>query len=79
MKSGFALLACAGVLALGLPTLSLAQKTLSLGGSGPADFPIPLDGAVSKVPAIDPATVQGLPSAHDYRPPRGLASRPPTS
>jgi dienelactone hydrolase len=72
MKSGFALLACAGVLALALPTLALAQKTISLGGGGPAEFPIPLNGGGPKVPAIDPATVQGLPSAHDYRPPQGI-------
>ncbi|HZZ31358.1 MAG TPA: alpha/beta fold hydrolase [Phenylobacterium sp.] len=74
MKSGFALLACVGMLALALvlPTLALAQKTISLGGGGPAEFPIPLNGGGPKVPAIDPATVQGLPSAHDYRPPQGI-------
>ena len=72
MKSGFALLACAGALALALPSLALAQRTISLGGSGPADFPIPLDGAAPKGPSIDPATVQGLRSVHDYRPPEGV-------
>ena len=72
MTSRFALLACAGALALAAPTLALAQKTLSLGGGGPEQFPIPLDGGGPKVPAIDPATLQGLPSAHDYRPPEGI-------
>lgn len=72
MKSGFALLACAGVLALAWPTVAPAQRTISLGGSAPAEVPIPLDGRRPKVPAIDPATVQGLPSGHDYRPPEGI-------
>ena len=58
MKSGFALLACAGTLALALPTL--------------AQSPIPLGGGAPKVAAIDPATAQGLPSARDYRPPEGI-------
>jgi dienelactone hydrolase len=75
MKSGFALLARAGVLALALPTLALAQTTISLGGGGPAQFPIPLNGGAPKVPAIDPATLQGLPSARDYRPPEGIGFR----
>jgi dienelactone hydrolase len=72
MKSGFALLACTGVLALAWPTVAPAQRTISLGGSAPAEVPIPLDGGGPKVPAIDPATLQGLPSAHDYRPPEGI-------
>jgi dienelactone hydrolase len=62
MKSGFALLVCAGVLALALPTLALAQSSapISLGGGGP------------EAAAVDPATAQGLPSARDYRPPEGV-------
>jgi uncharacterized protein len=72
MKSRFALLACAAVVALTWPTVAPAQRTISLGGSAPADVPIPLDGGGPKVPAIDPATLQGLPSAHDYRPPQGI-------
>ncbi|THD72136.1 CocE/NonD family hydrolase [Phenylobacterium sp.] len=72
MKSGFALLACAGVLVLALPTFALARTTISLGGGGPAQLPIPLNGGAPRVPAIDPATLQGLSSARDYRPPEGI-------
>ncbi|THD64405.1 CocE/NonD family hydrolase [Phenylobacterium sp.] len=61
MKSGFARWACGGVLALALPALALAQARISLSGGSPA-----------KAPAVDPATVQGLPSASDYRPPGGI-------
>jgi fermentation-respiration switch protein FrsA (DUF1100 family) len=54
-----------GALALLLNTLALAAigQTLSLqdpGASGP------------KVAAVDPATLQDLPSARDYRPPEGI-------
>jgi dienelactone hydrolase len=72
MKSGFALLACTGVLALAWPTVAPAQRTISLGGSAPAQVPIPQDSGGPKVPGIDPATLQGLPSARDYRPPEGI-------
>ncbi|HLZ73456.1 alpha/beta hydrolase [Phenylobacterium sp.] len=71
MRSGFAPLACAGVLALAWPTAAPAQRTISLGGSAP-DAPFPLTDAGPKVPAVDPATLQGLPSARDYRPPDGI-------
>jgi dienelactone hydrolase len=62
MKSGFALLACAGALAVALPTSSLAQS-----------FAAQNSGAAAKAAAIDPATVKGLPSARDYRPPQGVS------
>jgi len=63
MKSGLALLVCGGALALAFA--ASAQKTVSLqGGDAPKDAP--------KVAAVDPATVQGLPSARDYRPPEGI-------
>ena len=57
-----------GALALILGSVALAAsaQTLSLqdpGSSGP------------KVQAVDPATVQDLPSARDYRPPEGIAFR----
>lgn len=71
MTFRLALLVCAGALALSWPTVAPAQRTISLGGSAP-DVPIPLDDGGPKVPAIDPATLQGLPSAHDYRPPEGI-------
>ena len=75
MRPGSALLACAGVFALAwptvAPTVAFAQRTISLGGSAP-DAPFPLDAAGPKIPAVDPATVQGLPSAHDYHPPEGI-------
>ncbi|HEX5263536.1 MAG TPA: alpha/beta hydrolase, partial [Phenylobacterium sp.] len=55
---------CGGVLALALPTLGLAQS------------PIPLsDGGGPRIAAVDPATMQGLPSARDYRPPDGIGFR----
>ena len=72
-------MACAGVLALAwptvVPTVALAQRTISLGGSAPADAvaPIPLDRSGPRIPAVDPATLQGLPSARDYHPPEGIA------
>ena len=69
-------MACAGLLALAgstvAPGLAMAQRTISLGGSGPADAPAPLDVTKSKIPAINPATVQGLPAARDYLPPEGV-------
>jgi dienelactone hydrolase len=59
MKSGFALLACAGALSVALTSPTLAQS------------PAPQNSA-AKVAAVDPATVQGLASARDYRPPQGI-------
>ncbi len=61
MKSGFALLACCGVLAVASPTLALAQSPAPQNNSG-----------ASKDAAVDPATVQGLASARDYRAPEGI-------
>jgi dienelactone hydrolase len=65
MKSGFALLACAGALAVALPAPSLAQPAVQ--------SPAPQDSGAAKAAAIDPATVKGLASARDYRPPQGIA------
>src|SRR5215831_13191032 len=59
MKSGLALLVSSVVLAA-LQTVALAQS------SGPKN-----SSGASKV-AIDPATAQGLASAHEYRPPEGI-------
>lgn len=59
MKSGLALLVCGGALAVSFA--ALGQTTVSLGGSAPA------------IAAIDPATIQDLPSSRDYRPPEGIA------
>jgi len=56
------LLACGAALAA---AAGAAAQTLSL--QGDADGP--------KVPAVDPATVQDLPSARDYRAPDGVAFR----
>src|SRR5215831_1046767 len=61
MKSGFIQFACAGVLAVALQTLAFAQSQAPQKNSGGA----------SKV-AADPATVQDLASAHNYRPPEGI-------
>ncbi|MGZ6015729.1 MAG: hypothetical protein ACXWKM_08275, partial [Phenylobacterium sp.] len=73
MKSGFALLVCAGVLALGTPMPALAQRTISLGGSGPQEeFPTSLKPSGPRVPAVDPATLKGLPAARDYQAPQGV-------
>ncbi|HTE41298.1 MAG TPA: alpha/beta fold hydrolase, partial [Steroidobacteraceae bacterium] len=58
MKSVLSRLGWAGVLAATLHTLAFAQLPQNSGGA-------------SKV-AADPATVQGLASAHDYRPPEGI-------
>ena len=64
MKFGFALLACCGALAVALLPVGLAQS------------PAPqISGVASKGAAVDPATVQGLASAHDYRPPEGIGFR----
>lgn len=61
MKFGFALLACGAVLTVASPTLAAAQSPAPQNGGG-----------ASKGAAVDPATVQGLASAHDYRPPQGI-------
>jgi fermentation-respiration switch protein FrsA (DUF1100 family) len=56
-----------GALALALSAVAFAadaQRTVSLQDAG---------NAAPNVPAVDPATVQGLPSARDYRPPEGIA------
>ena len=69
MRSRLALLVCSGALALtcvGLPFAALAQRTLSLQGAPDAPKDVP------KIPAFDPATVQGLPAARDYHPPEGI-------
>src|SRR6185312_15159062 len=71
MKSRLALLACGGALAFACAAVG---QTKSLGnndgGPGvPGNIP-PASGP--KVPAVDPATVQGLASARDYRPPEGV-------
>ncbi|HEX5263585.1 MAG TPA: alpha/beta fold hydrolase [Phenylobacterium sp.] len=60
MKSHLALCVCGGALAVAFS--ALAQ-------------PGPLQGtdSASKDAAVDPATVQGLPSARDYHPPEGVA------
>ena len=42
---------------------AVAQRTVSLQGPG---------GNAPNAPAVDPATVQGLPLARDYRPPEGI-------
>jgi pimeloyl-ACP methyl ester carboxylesterase len=60
MKSGLALLVCGGALALAFATV--AQPTASQTAA-----------ASPKDAAVDPATVQNLPSARDYRPPEGVA------
>jgi uncharacterized protein len=62
MRAHLARLLRGGVLAVALPALAMAQPRgpISLGGGGP------------EVAAVDPATMQGLPSARDYRPPEGI-------
>jgi alpha-beta hydrolase superfamily lysophospholipase len=65
MKSVLARWVCSSVFAVVLPTLALAQS--------PAQTQPPKNsGDVSKA-AVDPATVQNLVSARDYRPPEGIA------
>lgn len=59
MKTGLALLVCGATLAI---ATAASGQTLSL--QDPASRP--------RVAAIDPATVEGLPSARDYRPPDGI-------
>ena len=64
MKSGLAPLLCGGMLALA--SAALAVPAL-------AQPPAPQNaGGAPKVAAVDPATVQGLASARDYRPPQGI-------
>jgi uncharacterized protein len=60
MKSAFTQFACYSVLAA-LPSIALAQS--------PA---LQNKGGASKVAAVDPATVQNLVSARNYRPPEGI-------
>ena len=62
MKSGLAILVCCGALALAFS--AVAQRTVSLQDPG---------SSAPNAPAVDPATVQDLPSARDYRPPEGIA------
>lgn len=61
MKFGFTRLICSGVLAIALHTLAFAQSPTTKSNS-----------AVSKT-AVDPATVQNLIPAREYRPPQGTA------
>ena len=68
MRPSLAGLACAGLLAAALPGLALAQRTISLGGSAPPEAEL----EAGSVAALDPATIHGLPSARDYRPPDGI-------
>ncbi|MGZ5987204.1 MAG: alpha/beta hydrolase [Caulobacteraceae bacterium] len=64
MRSGLFPWLCGGALALA--SAALAQPiSLQNNDGGPT--------ATAAVPAVDPATVQGLPSARDYRPPEGIA------
>jgi pimeloyl-ACP methyl ester carboxylesterase len=61
------MLARRSALALAFSAVALAaaaQRTVSLQDPGTS---------APKIPAFDPATVQGLPSARDYRPPEGIA------
>lgn len=59
MKPGFALAVCGGVVALAFGA-----------------FAQPAPGGGARVAAaVDPATLQGLPAARDYRPPEGVRSR----
>ncbi len=64
------MLACAVGLALALPGAAAAQRTLSLNGQ-----PVDKAPAAARIPAVDPATLQGLTSARDYRPPEGIGFR----
>jgi dienelactone hydrolase len=71
MKSGLAPWICAGALAAtfaALASAALAQPiSLQNNDGAPALAPTPA------AAAVDPATVQGLPSARDYRPPQGIS------
>jgi hypothetical protein len=69
MNAGFSRLACIGMLALALPTLAWAQRTISLGGSAPPEAALEAAGPIVNV---EPATIQGLPSSRDYHPPEGI-------
>jgi hypothetical protein len=59
------------MLALVVPTLAQAQRTLSLGGSAPPDAAALAAPVV--IVNVEPATIQGLPSSRDYHPPEGIA------
>src|SRR4051812_21700571 len=63
MKSRLATWICGGSLALA--STAFAQTISLQNGVGP-----PNDAPTA--PAVDPATVQGLPAARDYRPPEGI-------
>src|SRR5580765_7262907 len=67
MKSSLALWIRGGALGLACNALAfsaIAQRTVSLQDPG---------SSAPNAPAVDPATVQDLPSARDYRPPEGIA------
>jgi dienelactone hydrolase len=67
MRSGLATFVRHGALVLAFTSLTFAaaaQRTVSLQDPG---------ASAPKEPAVDPATVQGLPAARDYRPPEGIA------
>jgi uncharacterized protein len=66
MKAGIARLVCGGVLAVALHTLAFAQSSAKQKNT------LQNSGGVSRVAAVDPATVQNLVSARDYRPPAGI-------
>jgi dienelactone hydrolase len=61
--SGWLCLAALALAQIGGVQPAGAQTTRSLGGGGP------------DIPSVDPATVQTLPAARDYRPPDGIGFR----
>ena len=58
--------------ALACPSLALARLALARSASRPTQPGRRRPGAAPKAAAVDPATLQGLPSARDYRPPEGI-------
>jgi pimeloyl-ACP methyl ester carboxylesterase len=63
-RSGLALWVCGGAFALAFAAHAQPRSLQNNDGGPPA---------AAAVAAVDPATVQGLPSARDYRPPEGIA------
>ncbi len=73
MKQRLAFVVSTGVLSLACAALA-GPQTFSLGGGGPPSTPpgVVAPSAGPKIPAVDPATLQDLPSSRDYKAPEGV-------
>src|SRR5690349_16648841 len=73
MRSGPAMLVRSGALAPCLLALAVCAVTLPAAAQRTVSLQDPGSSAPKAPPGVNPATVQGLPAARDYRPPEGIS------